>query len=253
MNVKNRDVKWCPICEKNFEHMIIEIANHNYPELSSLVTSSLNYKLRSFPENIMKLTKIFRGLLIEFRSQNFHQLQIPKDLLDVCCLINTERTIQYNLIVQSYPNIYAYITNCASCDKCFAKKINIETRNSVYTNSQYINSHIINTLYEIISFDPSIIDYMRENHPKEFMNIKETLVYIKETELEILNSNWKGVCEIYKKLFGIPIYLDGAVSKEHYDKFHSGYITDVIAGHPMASNGWMREAMDEMEEMGVFS
>ena len=53
-------------------------------------------------------------------------------------------------------------------------------------------------------------------------------------------------------LFGIPIQLDGIVSREHYEKFHSGYITDVIAGHPMASNGWMREAMDDMEEMGVF-
>jgi len=27
---------------------------------------------------------------------------------------------------------------------------------------------------------------------------------------------------------------------------------DAIAGHPMASHGWMREAMDDMEEMGYF-
>ena len=59
--------------------------------------------------------------------------------------------------------------------------------------------------------------------------------------------------EFYNRIYEIPIQLTGIVPREHYQEFHNGYITDVIAGHPLASNGWMREAMDDMEEMGVFS
>tara|TARA_Y100000389_G_C17384402_1_gene476192 strand:- start:821 stop:1129 length:309 start_codon:yes stop_codon:yes gene_type:complete len=100
--------------------------------------------------------------------------------------------------------------------------------------------------------ETGIIEYMKLHRPKEYITMSDTLAYMKAKDMLILVRDWPGISETYRKLFGIPIYLDGAVSPEHYNKFHSGYITDVIAGHPMASNGWMKEAMDNMEEMGVF-
>ena len=57
----------------------------------------------------------------------------------------------------------------------------------------------------------------------------------------------------FRKIFGVPLFLSGIVPREHFDKFHDGYINDVIAGHPMASNGWMKEAIDDMEERGCFA
>ena len=102
-----------------------------------------------------------------------------------------------------------------------------------------------------------------------YENIKKELLGWIKTHLEISykNKEFMLMCEdkykdedhdnitfqeLYNRIYDQPIQLNGIVPLEHYLKFHSGYITDVIAGHPMASNGWVREAMNEMEDMGVF-
>ena len=58
--------------------------------------------------------------------------------------------------------------------------------------------------------------------------------------------------DYYKKRFGISIPLVGIVDSEHYKKFHMNHISDIIVGHPMASNDRMREPMNNLKEMNCF-
>jgi hypothetical protein len=243
---------WCRTCEKNFEVTLINLIDENYPTLLPNLRKCINYNLRSKYKTVIEILDNLREFQINVHSIHFHRLKIPNDLMSVCHLINTNRQIQYNYVLHPHPNIYAYVTNCMCCDECFAKKINPETRDSIYTNADYINSFLIKNRYEIVTMENGIIEYIKLHRPKEYITVSDTLAYMKAKDMLILVRDWPGISETYRKLFGIPIYLDGAVSPEHYNKFHSGYITDVIAGHPMASNGWMKEVMDDMEEMGYF-
>ena len=177
----------------------------------------------------MEIIDCLREFQINTHSTHFHRLKIPEDLMTVCRLINTNRQIQYDYVLPPHPNIYAYVTNCMCCDECFVKKIDPHTRDSIYTNAQYINSFLVKNLYEIVSMDPKIIEYIRINRPKEYITM-HTLAFMKEKDMLILVRDWPRIAATYQKLFGIPVYLDGAVSREHYEKFHSRYMTDA-AGH----------------------
>jgi len=182
-----------------------------------------------------------------FSPRNFTNLGVPIQLIGICMDINQRRMGD-----QVFPpdNLYWYITNCAICDDCWDAEDANPAAN--FTNAMYIMSVIATNTYEIFCKDPSILEYIKVNNPNVLDAIKVDLLEMKKDNINILSSSWPGVDTIYRQFFGIPIYLDGIVSREHYEMFHSRYMTDAIAGHPMASNGWMREAMDDMEEMGVF-
>lgn len=243
---------WCHTCEKNFETTIINLIDYNYPTLLPHLRRCMRYNLRSRNKIVMEIIDNLRDFQIDMHSIHFHRIKIPPYLMTVCHLINSNRQIQYNYVLTPHPNIYAYVTNCMCCEACFAKKISAETQSSIYTNAEYINSFLITNLYGIVSMEPEIIEYIRLHRPKEYITIRDTLAFMKAHDMLILSTDWKGFTTMYKKLFGIPIYLDGAVTREHYDYFHKNYMTDAIAGHPDASHGWMREAMEKLEEMGVF-
>jgi hypothetical protein len=251
MALNHNDTLWCRTCEKNFEVTLINLIDVNYPSLLPNLRKCINYNLRSKNETVMEIIDNLREFQINVHSQHFHRLKIPPDLMSVCHLINTNRQLQYDYVLPPHPNIYAYVTNCVCCDACFAKKIDPETRDSIYTNAQYINSFLIKNLYEIVSMDSEIIEYIAKHRPKEYITMRDTLAFMKANNMLILVRDWPGIAETYRKLFGIPVYLDGAVTQEHFENFHSRYMNDAIAGHPMASHGWMREAMAELEEMGV--
>lgn len=251
MALNHNDTLWCRTCEKNFEVTLINLIDENYPSLLPNLRKCMNYNLRSKNKTVMEIIDNLREFQINVHSQHFHRLKIPPDLMSVCHLINTNRQLQYDYVLPPHPNIYAYVTNCVCCDACFAKKIDPETRESIYTNAQYINSFLIKNLYEIVSMDPGIIEYIAKHRPKEYITMRDRLAFMKSNDMLILVRDWPGIAETYRKLFGIPIYLHGAVTREHFENFHSRYMNDAIAGHPMASHGWMREAMAELEEMGV--
>lgn len=252
MALNHNGLPWCYTCEKNFEVTLINLIDYNYPTLLPNLRRCMNYNLRSRNKIVMEIIDNLREFQINVHPQHFHRLKIPTDLMSVCNLINTNRQIQYNYFLPPHPNIYTYVTNCVCCDTCFAKKIDPATQESIYTNTQYINSFLIKNLYEIVSMDSGIIDYIQKHRPKEYITMRDTLVFMKEQNMLILVRDWHGFADIYKKLFGIPIYLDGAVTRHHFEHFHSKYMSDAIAGHPMASHGWMYEAMEELKEMGVF-
>ena len=133
------------------------------------------------------------------------------------------------------------------CDKCFEKyrkemfkKDYINYFNPfVYSGMCYIRSILIEKLISLDEQIPANKDFQKhlEISHKEF-----TMIFEK-------NIN---ITDYYKKKFGISIPLVGIVDSEHYKKFHMNHISDIIAGHPMASNGWMWEAMNNLKEMNCF-
>lgn len=241
------NVTWCPECEKCFTLIVINLLHYNYSDVYEQLQRYGKYNLRSRGKSMFYAASIFHGASEDFFPRNFHNLAVPDNLLNVCININRRRMGD-----DVFPpdNLYWFITNCGMCDECWSMDDADPKAN--FTNAVYIMSVLVSYVYEMLIENPTTLEYIKKHEPDFLESIREDLVTMKKDNLPILSSRWLGTDAVYHYFFGMPIQLDGIVSKEHYDKFHSGYITDVIAGHPMASNGWMKEAMDEMEEMGVF-
>ena len=242
------NVTWCPACEEGFTMIVINLLYYNYSDVYRELQRYGKYNLRSRGKSMFNAASIFHGVSENFFPRNFTNLAVPIELIDVCMTINSRRMGD-----DVFPpdNLYWYVTNCGMCEECWNKDEETFQKEN-YPNTVYIMSILISYVYEMLIENPKTIEYIKKHQPDFLESIRDDLVIMKKDNLPILSSRWLGTDAVYYYLFGIPIQLDGIVSREHYEKFHSGYITDVIAGHPMASNGWMREAMDDMEEMGVF-
>ena len=242
-----RNITWCRECERGFTTIVFNLLYYNYSDVYNELQRYGRYNLRSRGKSMFNAASIFHGVSENFFPNNFHKLRVPDNLLRFCISINSRR-IGADVIPSD--NIYWFITNCGMCDECWS--IEDAEPNANFINAVYIMSILVSYVYEIFIENPNTVEYIKKNEPDFLESIREDLIAMKNDNLPILSSRWLGADALYHYLFGMPIYLDGAVSPEHYNKFHSGYITDVIAGHPMASDGWMKEAMDDMEEMGVF-
>ena len=63
---------------------------------------------------------------------------------------------------------------------------------------------------------------------------------------------WLGI-DRYHEVLGIMPHLlyNINIPEEHYLMRSTTYFNDVIKGHPMASHGWMSEALDELIDLGM--
>ena len=174
-------------------------------------------------------------------------------------------------------HINATCFNC-HCDNCISKYLNkhrsyIDFNPLIDSGMRYLRLILTKMIIKCLTTNkntiPKILGYNRLTCLVEISAyekiIKELTKWIK-THIEISYKNkefmslmnqykWKNsvtLQQFYNQIYEIPIQLIGIVPLEHYQNFHSGYITDVIAGHPKASNGWMKESINDMEEMGVF-
>ena len=127
---------------------------------------------------------------------------------------------------------------------------------------RYMRYIILELIISHVAYDPMFIKWIMEydtddDNLRTMERIRDLINNELKVHLEInymdeslhLDTDYKA---FYKRLYGVPIQLANCTTPEHYHNLHERYFNDVIAGHPMASNGWMREAMDNMEEMGVF-
>ena len=65
---------------------------------------------------------------------------------------------------------------------------------------------------------------------------------------------WKNSDYYHKKLFGYSIYLKYLeIPREVTNIRNNSYFNDMIAGHPKASNGWYKESLDELIELGYIN
>ena len=108
-----------------------------------------------------------------------------------------------------------------------------------------LTNRVEKTVYENIQKD--LLGWIKTHLEISYENKEFMLMFY----IEGLYANKLTIQQFYNQIYEIPIQLTGVVPLEHYQNFHSGYITDVIAGHPKASNGWMRDAMSEMHQDGV--
>ncbi len=243
----NGNVTWCRECERGFTCIVLNLLRYNYSDVFKELQRYGRYNLRSRGKSMFNAASIFHVMSEDFFPRNFHRLSVPDYLMNFCININRRRIGD-----DVFPpdNLYWFITNCGMCDECW--NMDEADPNANFTNAVYIMSILVSYVYEIFIENPTTLEYMKKHEPDFLESIREDLVTMKKDNLPIFSSRWLGTDAVYHYFFGMPIQLDGVVSKEHYDKFHSGYITDVIAGHPMASHGWMKEAMDDMEDMGYF-
>ena len=64
---------------------------------------------------------------------------------------------------------------------------------------------------------------------------------------------WKNKDYYYQQLFGIPYMLSSiGVPDDHYIHRDLVYFSNSIIGHPLASHGWYKDSLDDMEEIGGF-
>ena len=70
---------------------------------------------------------------------------------------------------------------------------------------------------------------------------------------EPMNCNWLGINRYYDILGIMPkILYDINIPEEHYLIRVNSYFSDKIKGSPLASHGWMAEAIEQLENDGVF-
>ena len=68
-----------------------------------------------------------------------------------------------------------------------------------------------------------------------------------------MNCNWLGINRYYDILGIMPkILYDINIPEEHYLIRVNSYFSDKIKGSPLASHGWMAEAIEQLENDGVF-
>jgi len=108
-----------------------------------------------------------------------------------------------------------------------------------------LTNRVEKTVYENIQKD--LLGWIKTHLEISYENKEFMLMFY----IDSLYQNKLTIQQFYNQIYEIPIQLTGVVPLEHYQNFHSGYITDVISGHPKASNGWMRDAMSEMYQDGV--
>jgi len=113
----------------------------------------------------------------------------------------------------------------------------------------YINSSIITLIFENLGKGAGFLVLHSENFIKLRKTIADKLHEIKSWKNEIFCYKWRGSSRYNELLQILPSILRNCdIPESHYRYRKQIYFDDVICGHPMASNGWCREAMDAILE-----
>ena len=253
----------CYTCAKNFDRLIDGLFRHLYPDVYNIKTTFDRYSMRNDSKKLTKIIQKFLSLTDYVNTNSNLLIIFPNKFIDYDLshlesrLSATERFIFDNTVSQNEALFQLpTILRATLCECCYT-----ETRdNPIFMKELYrlyYRCSCVNNLFNYLikgSYLIPELDKACKSGKPVFSNVvKSKLMEFQSKTDEMINPDWKGSDYYFRKLFGVPIYLSGIIPEEHFQKFHSGYITDVIAGHPLASNGWMKEAMDDMDEMGVFT
>jgi hypothetical protein len=246
--------KTCKKCSNNFNQFVDEIICQYAPNINNQIDIFIRYSMRN---NKYKFIKILKSIMKINSYSNCQTLTIPNKNISVTQEEINDRLIDKINITSNPKKFKLYeILYTLYCPHCWEKYKLLDSDKLIKMSREYFSSANIGKLFNFIIINPSMIftiDKSQKKSEKFVLTIKNKLIEFSKQEDIIRNDKWKGSNYYFKEIFGVPIYLDGIVSKEHYQQFHSGYIEDVIAGHPMASNGWYAESLRELEEMNVFN
>ncbi len=252
----------CRTCAKNFDKLLENTFNYLYPNEYIIKNTFNRYSMRNNKKKFIKIIKKFLSLFnlidnrvnlpIVFPNKYFdHEISHLETRLSGFEVLDVNNTLSEGEVLVHMSTLF----RATICDNCFQKwKDETNFINELYR--LYFRCTCVKNLFNYLVKGSDYIKFLdedcREGRTKFSKVVKEKLMEFQITPHKFIHPDWKGSDYYFRKLFRVPILLYGIIPEEHFEKYHSGYITDVIAGHPLASNGWMKESMDEMEEMGVF-
>ena len=137
------------------------------------------------------------------------------------------------------------------CGDCEWTKSFDRNRKNTKRNSELV---CYMELFDVITMDDLI------EKTRFFINnndyYKEILINMYNKCKEILTKEikfWDDLDLYFEYIFEIPKILhDAGVTKEIYQYRKDIFFDDVICGHPKASDGWLKEAMDNLRDLGAF-
>ena len=254
----------CAKCCENFKILRDKIQDRYYKDLTKKLEKFRRYNLRNSYKLLTNIISNYLKIIETTKVNYFYKYSTCSDpnknidySIEKLSSLRQNAELYKELEDGNVEASLSLITRATLCNRCYNILFNFggsglcEKFAERYFRSICVEK-IMDLLVEGHDFIPRMDADAKKGKPKFSKVVKQKLFEFKQDDVGILSKTWRGSDYYFRKIFGISIYLDDIVPLEHYEKFHSGYITDVIAGHPMASNGWMKEAIDELEDRGVF-
>jgi len=208
--------------------------------------------------------KILENYISEFLDNDFVLKDLKKKLKFKRFLRSSSKSLQkyvkYMLDLIENPRHYfdinynknEFLENDFLCNKCLDIRKKSMYR---YSLNRLVKSYLVSILFNTIT-SRNIIEvykYLLNSNLRFDKVNRQKLRELSEINNVPNSLSWKGSNYYYKKLFDIPLLLeDIEIPKEVYLFRENIYLNDYICGHPMASNGWFKESLDELIELGLF-
>lgn len=237
---------YCRKCSENINHLCNKIINDEkynktFRELIFLKKKMERYNLRNLFET---LTQIISSYLNFTNSSS----------LDIICLEINDDLIENSNIL------------CNDClNEIHKQKAFIYNYDIICV---YYKSYIVSELFNYITEDNVLPILQKLFYNEKFdEQLKKKLFEFKGYTFGTCSpksNTWKGSDYYFEKIYGFPIYfyeynpithnIDKIIDVplEVYQKRKDIFLEDYICGHPMASDGWYKETLNEMESLGVF-
>ena len=146
------------------------------------------------------------------------------------------------------------------CEKCQNKIKSCQIKDF---KGHYYKSFLVANMFNYFLCDN--IKYKFKEFLSENENFRNTMLLklIEFRDENFKTSHWKGSNYYIEEITGIPGWFfiknnNGGVEKimdislEIYQQRKNMFLEDYICGHPMASHGWYKEALENTEELGIF-
>ena len=200
-------------------------------------------------EDLLKLLHIRENIEIEdndFLTQSYYNIMEKRENWewDLIALFKN-----YDFYIREPPRVFPVCI----CPLCATTEEHEKISNTL---------NLKRTIY-IMEFMSTICDSLVEDQTVSFINspegkqikkrIEEYYDFVEKMERGPVNTMWGRKDKMFQKIFGLPriLYKIG-IPLENYRLRKYYYFDDLIAGNPMASNGWAKDGLDDMMEGGLF-
>ena len=255
----------CAKCACNFDKLVNGLLQKLYPEVAAMKEVFSKYSMRNDCGKFTKIIQKYLSIneLVDQNKDETFDIKFPNQYLsyeisELANMIAGNESFRFNDTLLEGEAYVQLVTVCRAtlCARCYT----LYRYKPAFINKLtklYFRCSNVNTIYNHLSERPDLVkmltDKCKPGKQKFSEVVKNRLFEFKDEEYKFIHPDWKGTDYHFRKIFGVPLLLSGIVPSEHFGRLHGRYFKDVIAGHPKASNGWMREAMDEMEDDGVFA
>ena len=255
----------CAECAHNFDKLVDGLLRELYPRVAAMKEVFSKYTMRN---DCNKLTQIIQkhlsvNNLVDQNKDVTFDIKFPNSHLryEISELENRiagSEAFRFDDTLKEGEAYVQLVTVCRAtlCDRCYT----LYRYKPAFINKLtklYFRCTNVNTIYNHLSKRPDLVKAMtakcKPGKQKFSEVVKGRLFEFKDEEHKFIHPDWKGTDYYFRKIFGVPLLLSGIVPSEHFGLLHGRYFNDVISGHPKASNGWMKDAMDQMEDDGIFA